>query len=836
MPEIQGAGPRSVPSAYTCARMGAAIVAALAILTASPAHAHHPRTPDSTRVVRAVRLEHPPLIDGRLDDAVWVRAPRFTDLTQRDPEEGAAPTERTEIQFAFDDEALYAAVTMYDSEPDSIVARMTRRDGWTEADRVELYIDPRHDHQTGYWFEVNAGGSLMDGRISNDGDGWGAWDETWNGVWDARVSRDEHGWSVEYRIPYSCLRFNPAEEYTWGVNLQRVVSRKKERLYWVMVPRAENGFISRFGHLEGIRDIEPTRALEIVPYTVGRFTLAPPGDSDDGDLWGNVGGNVRYGITSGTSLNAAINPDFGQVESDPSELNLSVFESHQDERRPFFLEGAQDFGTPIDLFYSRRIGRRPGHHSLPDDWEEVETPDFTNIIGAVKVTGKTDRKTTFGLLEAFTSEEEALAETTYVEAGTGEETTRRRYHLVEPRTNFLVGRVKQDLWKGNSHVGLIATALNRQSARDAYSGGVDWSLKWADSAYEFEGQVAGNHTDTDDGVEKGWGAQMRLERESGWLQTRLHTEAYSPGFEVNDLGFQWRNDYYNEWLNVEVRRNDPWWLFQRSEIGCEQWGMWNFDHVNLEHGVAAFTWNRLRSYWEFGGWAMHRFESSDDLDTRGGPLITTPAFSEGEMWFETDSRKAVSGWAFLNHGGNGEGSSWSNVGAGITLRAGSRAEIQLRPRLSWRFSDAQWVENVDDDGDDEDDHFVYAELKSRTLDLTTRANFLFTRDLSLELYLQPFISTGDYRNYKELARPDSYEFAPFREPEDNPDFRSRSLQSNLVLRWEYRPGSTLFAVWSQSRSKDYERYTYRPLGDVLGSFADAGTDIFLVKINYWLSR
>lgn len=817
-------------------RLRLVVLVTLTLGAVSAVRAHSPAGLDSTRVIRAVRAAAAPQIDGQLDDAVWQRAPRSGGFTQRDPDEGAPPTETTRVQAAYDDRALYVGVTLHDSDPAGIMCRMARRDSWAESDRVELYLDAHHDHQTGCWFEVNAAGSLTDGHISDDGEGWGAWDDTWDGVWDARVSISESGWTVEYAIPYACLRFNPADEYTWGINLQRVIARKKERDYWVMVPRTENGFVSRFGHLKGIQGIEPTKALEFVPYVVGRASLAPADDPDDGEILGNLGGDVRYGISSAVSLNATINPDFGQVESDPAELNLSVFETFQEERRPFFLEGAQTFDTPIDLFYSRRIGRRPGYLDLPGDWEEVEAPDYTNILGAAKVTGKTAGKTSFGLLEAVTAQEKALAESTYVEPGTGRERAARTRFLTEPRANFVVGRLKQDLWQGNSHVGGLFTAVNREGAESAYTGGVDWRLKWCENAYEFSGQVAANRTETGDGLEEGWGTQFGLSKDNGRLHARFRSEAYSSGFEINDLGYQWRNDYYNEWVSVELNHDDPWWVFQRSEVGCEQWTSWNMDHVNLEHAVAASTWNQLRNFWEAGGWFMHRFESKDDLDTRGGPLIRVPASTEAEVWLESDSRKSVSGWAWFSLGSDTAGSYWRRLSAGITVRPGSRVEIELNPGLHWRHEDAQWVENVDDEGDDTDDHFVYAQLDSRTLDLTTRAALLFTRDLSLELYLQPFVSAGDYTGYKELARAGSYDFTPFRPPDDNPDFRARSLQSNLVFRWEYRPGSTVFLVWSQSRSRDYQRFRFRPLGDALSSFTDSGTDIFLVKLNYWVSR
>ena len=791
---------------------------------------------DHSRIARAVRIQTPPVIDGTFDDSVWSKAPSFTGLTQKDPDEGEPATERTEIQVAYDDDALYVAIAAHDSSPDSIVARLVRRDGWTEADQVIVGIDPYHDHQTGYWFGVNAAGSVEDGRISNDGDGWDAWDDTWNGVWEVQVSVHETGWNAEYRIPYHCLRFNPAEHYTWGINVQRNITRRKERDYWVMVPRSENGFNSRFGHLEGIEGIEPTRALEFLPYTVGRATLAPEGDVDHRDLFGNLGADVRYGLTSGISLNAAINPDFGQVEGDPSRLNLSVFETFQEERRPFFLEGAQDFKTPIQLFYSRRIGRNPGYFELPDDWEEVDRPPFTNIIGAVKVTGKTAHKTTFGLLEAVSAQESARIGSTYTEVANGPEQTIQRDMLVEPRANFLIGRIKQDLFGGNSHIGAIATALNRQGAESAYTGGVDWTLKWRDNAYDFSGQLAGNYTETDEGTDRGVASQAVLGKRSGWLRGHLQWESFSPGFEVNDLGFQWRNDYYNAWLHMEGQRNEPWSVFQRNEVNLNYWGMWNHDNATLEHGIGFGAWNRLRNHWEFGAWLMHRFRAIDDLDTRGGWPIAVPSFWEWESFIESDSRRMVSGWVFFDGGNSSVGSTWGNVGSGMTIRPSPNVEVRLRPRVSWDHRKTQWVENTEDADADTVYRSVYGRLKSRTLDLTTRVTVLFNRDLSLELYLQPYFSSGDYRDFVELAQPSSYDFDPHvEELEEDPDFGDRSLQSNLVLRWEYRPGSTLFFVWSQSRDKSFERARFRPLADLGGSLTDDGTNTFLVKLNYWLS-
>jgi len=787
------------------------------------------------RTMTAARIEStPPRLDGILDDEIWAVAPIFTGFVQRDPDEDQPATEKTTVQVAYDNEALYVAIMAFDRQPDQIVSRLVRRDQWSEADYVQVALDTHHDHQTGYWFQVNAGGSIQDGLIANDGDGWWSWDDTWDGVWESAHAVHAAGWSVEYRIPYHVLRFSPAEEYTWGVNVTRYVSRKKEQVHWVMVPRKENGWISRFAHLEGIEDITPKRSLEFLPYSVGRSTIAPGSELNSRELFGNIGADLRYGITSGISLNATINPDFGQVEADPAELNLTVFETHQDERRPFFVEGGNSFQTPINLFYSRRIGRKPGYRDLPDGHETVDESDFTTILGAIKVTGKTASKTTFGFLEAVTTSEYARIDSVYAEELTGEEVHQYRDFLTEPWTHSLVGRLKQDLFKGNSHVGLLATALNRNDAEDAYSGGVDWHLKWQDNAYEFWGQLAGSRAGEADDRQSGFGNMAVLGKTSGWLRGHLWWEAFSKGFEVNDLGFQWRGNYYAPWMWVQLRDETPRSIFRQNFFNLNLWGMRNFDGVALENAFNINIHHQFKNYWWIHGEFTRMFRAKDDLDTRGGPLIVQPAKVEYDIEIESDDRQLVSGWLEFEWGSSAAGSYWREAASGTAVRPVSNIEIRLRPRYRWEFSNAQWVENLDDDGDGEDDRFVYGELRSKTLDLTTRVNVLFSRDLSLEFYIQPFLTVGDYDHFKELARPGSYEFTPHPGPEDNPDFRQRSVQSNMVLRWEFRPGSTLFLVWSQFRDDESERARFRPARSVARAFADKGTNVFLVKFNYWM--
>lgn len=787
---------------------------ACAVLGPRGLHAH--QAPD--RALSAVRLEGVrPLTDGVLDDPVWQQAPVFTGFVQREPEEGQPASEQTTVQLAYDDEILYVGIMAYDSAPEGIVSRLVRRDQWAEADWVQVSLDTHHDHQTGYAFSVYAGGSIYDSVIRDYG-----WDnDAWNGVWESAHLIGPEGWSVEFAIPFHNLRFSSGGD--WGINIARYISRKKEQVFWVMVPREESGWVSRFAHLEGLAAIQSRRTLELLPYSVGRSTFAA-----GRELFGNAGADLRYGLSSNMSLNATINPDFGQVEADPAELNLSVFETFQRERRPFFVADGAVFDTPIDLFYSRRIGRRPSFHALPDGHDALDESESTTILGAAKLTGKTAAKTTFGLLTALAASEYVRIETTSVRTGS----QKHRDFLVEPRPHFLVGRVKQDLFAGNSHVGLLGTAVQRDRAPDAYTGGVDWTLKWRDNGYTFWGQLAGSLAPVD--RRGGLGNMAVLSKNSGWLRGELWWEAYSRHFEINDLGFQWRNDFYTPWLWIQLRKEEDWAIFRRSFYNFNRWGTWNFDRTNLQNGFDFNTHHQLKNYWWIHFDYYHSWRAFDDLDTRGGPPIVRPANDGFEIELESDDRFMVSGWVEFEWENNSVGSTHREVSGRIRIRPTSRFEISLRPRYSWDFNHAQWVENLDGDADGEDDQFVYGELDSQTLDLTTRANILFSRDLSLEVYVQPFIGAGRYAHFKALARPRSYEFVEHSGPAKSPDFRNRSLHSNAVLRWEYKPGSTLFIVWSQFRDDESEVGALRPGHNLRRSFLDEGTNIFLVKLNYWL--
>ena len=779
------------------------------------------------RTATAIRIKgHPPQLDGVLDDEIWKVAPLHEGFRQRDPDQGKPATERTTFQIVYDDEAIYFGVMCYDSEPDKIVSRLVRRDSYVDSDKVTVSLDPHYNRQRSFWFTAYPSGSVTDGI--NPDRGWA--DSMWDGVWALKTKIHENGWAAEYKIPFHVLRFSPKAEYTWGLQVQREISRRKERAHWRLVKRGEPGWVSRFGDLTGIKDIHPSRHLELVPYAMGRTRL-----NDATELWGNVGTDVQYGISSGITLNAAVNPDFGQVEADPASLNLSAYEEYFEERRPFFVKGASIFGSnDYSFFYSRRIGRRPGHFELPDGATELSRPEATTILGAAKIVGRTQGNTSFGIMEAVTAPEYAQIS----EQVNGQKIERE--YLIEPLTNYFVGRINQDVLEGNSRVGVITTAVNRRNSNAAYVGALDWDLKFAKERYQITGTVAGSRAGKLDKRKSGYLAHLEFDKRGGWLTFETDFRAISPDLDINDLGFQWRSDMLAWNYDLMVRKEKPFSIFRRVVLGLYGWRQWNYDKVNIGNYSEIWTDGRLKNYWEYDLWVGRDWESFSDHDVRrGGTLIKNPPGWWIFTQLSTDSRKMIQLRLNPVFAWDDDRRSYDyDVRLRLRIRPASNIEFRFGPNYKYQVKDAQWVERVEQQVNGQaKTHYVYGELTSRTLDFSTRASISFTPTLSLQFYVQPFITIGEYTNFKELVEPKSYQFKPY-PLKENRDFHRRSLRGNTVLRWEFRPGSTLFLVWSQSREADLESVgetdlELRPFHRLRSSFTDAGSNIFLVKCRYW---
>jgi hypothetical protein len=835
--------------------------------------------PAPTASLRAHRTATPPMIDGRLDEAVWKTVDVGGNFRQIEPVEGAAPTERTEIRVLYDDTSLYVGVRLYDSEPDKIVRRLSRRDDDPDADKFTFYVDALHDRLTGAAFEVSAAGAQRDVIISNDTNRDGSWDA----VWDAVVSIDNEGWSAELRIPLSQLRFLKSDRQTWGFNVERFIYRKNERVWFEMVPKNESGLASRMANLTDIDGVEPRRALEIIPYSVARseFVESPiPGNpfNDGSRYFGAAGFDLKYALKPNVMLNATMNPDFGQVEIDPAVVNLGAFETFFGEKRPFFTEGAQifeNFGhlgannrlgfnrNEPNLIHTRRIGRQPQGFASGDF---VDTPSGTTILGAAKITGKTDSDWSFGVLDAVTGREHARTYT----AG------QRSRTEVEPFTNYFAGRLLKEFGEGRSGLGALVTNVNRDlrespleallPGRGSVAGVDGYHFLDSDREWVVNGRmVFSDVTGSTSAIERlqlapqryfqrtetpqvsfdptrtslrGWNGDININRNQGALNFNAALWAVSPGFESGDLGFHFDGDAWGEHTAVTWRQIRPDRLTRYRDILVAKFYVWDFNNVRLGDGVMSFTNLTFLNYWGIGGSAGFFRETQDNRLTRGGPPSRVPAARNANIYLNSDFRKNV---VLHIDGGlekTGAGGGSGDGGVSVEWKPSPKVNLSTGPTYTHSVNPAQYV-TTEDDASATATHgkrYVFARLQQKTLSLDTRVNVLFSPKMSLQVFMQPLVVTGAYSDFKSLARPKAFEFDPYSSAPFDPSFNFKSLRVNAIFRWEWRLGSTLYAAWTQQRqdlSNPGQFQFGRDLGRVFTGPAD---NVFMVKISRWFSK
>ena len=828
------------------------------------------RPPAETPVVDATPIPEASALklDGELTDAVWGQAPVVSGFLQREPQEGAPATLDTEFRVAYDDTHLYVAVRAHDPDPDQLVGILTRRDGQSPSDWIRVFIDSYFDRRTAFEFAVNPVGVKQDRYWFNDTSD----DDGWDAVWDVEVRRDTQGWQAEFRIPFSQLRFTPNEDGRFGIAVGRMVARTNEVSSWPLLARSANGFVSQFGELRGLSLARAAHRLELVPYAVASVTTQPTGDNPlvratDPDA--ALGLDLKYGIGAGLTLTATVNPDFGQVEADPAVVNLSAFETFFPERRPFFLEGSGIFRLDMDceddscsgLFYSRRIGRSPqGAADVPEDGYSA-APSQTTILGAAKLTGRVG-SFSVGALTAFTSEESAQ-----VAAGGG---TPLPDQPVEPFTGYNIVRAKRE-FANQSSIGFMATATNRRLtgtlpdtlAGSAYTGGIDADWRLA-KRYRLSGFWAGSQVNGEPSAiaalqesnrhlyQRPDASHLEFDAARTSLSGQAGDIAFSkiggervrfrssygfktPGLEINDLGFMRRADEQQQTNWVQFRNDRPSTHLRTWRLNLNQWTGWNFDGDRIYSGGNVNTHFQFHNNWSTGLAWNFKALTFDDRATRGGPGALDNPRMGGWHYVESDNRRLVSYDQFAFYMADRHGSSIVEVSPGVSMRPTSSMSVSAGLRYSRNLDDSQWVENVISDAGD---RYVFGHLDQRTLGLRFRLNYTMSATLSLQLYAEPFVSTGDYTDFRELVdgRADAYEarYRPF-PYEGNPDFRYASFRTTNVLRWEYRPGSTVFVVWQQGREDVVEDGRFKGwsgLGDVFN--APAG-NVFLVKAAYWLN-
>ena len=887
------------------------------VLAAAPSLAGAADTPavgDSLPPVRVMRLPSSVTIDGALDDAAWRDAPAITRLTQSSPFEGQAPSESTAVWLAYDDEALYIAARCWDSQPDSIVASLVRRDLWVPSDRIVVYLDPFRDLRSGYFFSVSAAGVLWDGTLFND---MGS-DDSWDGVWQGRARRDGgtqaepgSGYTCEMRIPFSQLRFRPGKDQVWGFNFRRRIERRTELDELAWTPKRGTGFVSRFPRLAGIEDGRRSRSVEVLPYTTGKaeYLAHAAGDpfNDGSRSTPGLGGDLRMSVGNNLTLNATANPDFGQVEVDPAVVNLSDVESYFQEKRPFFTENSRIFGFGNEganrywgfnwpeprFFYSRRIGRTP-QGGVPYEADYGEVPLATHILGAAKLTGKLTPGLNFGTLQAVTGREDAR----YSLGGSESRTA------VEPLTYYGVARGLQERRGGYNGVGLMTTLvqrrfdgsglkdlLNEQSLMTGLDGWhfLDRKKMWVLSGWAAMSRLAGTESrmialqrdprhylqrpdarnlgvDSSTTSLTGFGARVWLNKQEGNLISNSAIGVMDPRFDVNDMGFQNRADVITAHSGLQYHFTKPSRWSREAWVAGVVFESRDFDR-NL---TAAGYWqgNTVTFANDYGlntEW-MYVPRTVNNRRTRGGPLMEEPPGTYATVTFNTAVRNRLvyslyAGRTYTPAAGRTD---YYDVFPAVEWKPVSNFSIQVGPNLQRAVENAQYVP-LDEasaaapgrvPADFGGRRYVFARMDQTTVSADIRLNVAFSTNLTLQTYIQPYISAARYSDFKELARAGSYEFTHYGDgavtsPDNvitvtpagggdpfafrNPDFNFKSLRGNAVLRWEYRPGSVLYLVWTQQRT-DSEALGELRFGRSARRLVDAQADnIFLVKATYYLN-
>ncbi len=844
---------------------------------------------DSTRRVVARRLDGPaPRLDGRLDEAAWAAAEPAGGFVLREPTEGVPAPERTEVRFLYTHAALYVGARMYSADPAAVRRLVARRDREIPSEQLIVSLDTRADRRTAYTFAVTPGGVRSD--YFHPGDFEDARDYSFDPVWEAATAVDSLGWAAEIRIPFTQLRFNPGREQVWGVNLVRHVPARNEEAFWVLVRRNETGWSSRMGRLEGIADIPPARRLELAPYVAANGTRAGTVDAADPfaeryDLGGRVGGDLKMGLGPNLTLDATFNPDFGQVEADPAEVNLTAFETFFSERRPFFIEGSDLFGGR-GTFYSRRIGATPPGAGGGD---YAESADNTTILGATKVTGRLPSGLAIGALSAVTARE--TVRTYDATAGTyGRD-------AVAPFTAYGIVTARQELGRDRSTLAATVTAVERDVdpgsalaaavARRAYTGLVDGRLRWAGgrydaSAYLGYSYVAGDsfailgqqlasrryyqrpdadHVELDPGRTSLTGITAGINHSKlagNWLWDIDYTHE-SPGLELNDIGALGSADDRGLSGDIRYRQTKPGRVLHNSSLGVFGEGGWNFGGVRTFTIFGLFGSATFKNFWTADYEVDYFLRALSDDFTRGGPLMRRP--HSWQAFAGLSSRQgARTQWRVTANGGRDElGGRFVSASARLAARPGTQWEISLTPRYTDRVTARQYVATRGGGSAATfGGRYIFARIERSEVVAQLRLSYAIQPDLTLESYLEPFASSGRYRGFGELAAARSFDLRTYGTAAGTtitrngdttytvtdgasqfgfpvPDFDVRSLRSNVVLRWEWQPGSTLFLVWQQNRFRRGIPRSDVGADGLWDAFQAPGDHFLALKVSYWIA-
>ncbi len=833
-----------------------------------------------------ISLTERPVIDGKLNDVCWKTGNWSGNFIQWIPNEGAQPSQPTQLKILYDDKNIYVAIRAFDSLPKKIIRRAGRRDEFG-GDMVGVSFDSYHDHRTGFEFDVTAAGQKIDLLITNPMN----FDLNWNAVWDVKTAREDSGWAAEFRIPLSQLRYSNDSVQVWGLHSWRWIERLQQESDWELQSSTGPGILYLFGELQGIHGLPKSRRFEIMPYILGKVNTFKKEQNNPfankGRRWfGNAGLDAKIGVTSNLTIDLTVNPDFGQVESDPSVMNLSAFEVFYEEKRPFFLEGKNIFSFDFDnssLFYSRRIGHAPSFYPTLNNNEFVNYPANTTILGAAKMSGKTAKGFSIGALQSLTANEYAKIDSFG---------NRKRIN-VEPLINYALVRVQQDYKQGNTMLGGIFTSTNRFlnashlkfMNHNAFTGGIDLLHQWHDKKYYVDAKIVGStitgsheaminlqqssaryyqrpdidyiHIDSTATQLSGFAGNIKIGKGSKGLW-RYSTELTwrSPGFDLNDMGYMQMADIIKQKNSVYCFVNKPVSIFRTYNISLSETNNWDFGLRYLSSSVNLGIYLEFLNKCAFNSSTGFTPQSLDTRILRGGSAMLIPSFLYQSVYLRTDPSKKL--FFDLNSELAASGNNsirYYSIQPGIRYIPINTIKLSASLNYSANRNDLQYIATS---ANGSEPRYILGRINQHTMGITFRIDYNITPELSIQYYGSPFATVGKYSEFKRITESrannyhnrfealkttlngNAYEVSENNNASvdynfQNPDFDFSQFRSNLVLRWEYRRGSQFNFVWSQDRTA-FAQPGSQVLADGLSSLKDIfPNNIFLIKFNYWFS-
>lgn len=733
------------------------------------------------KIGSAIRASGTISIDGQLDERMWSEAPVLSDFVVLEPEQGATPLERTDVRVLYDDKALYVGAIMHDSQADKIATELgVRDDDGANTDKFSVFIDGMNSRQNAFNFGVMASGVQYDKFESNDGG-----DSSWDGVWSSAVKLNTDGWIVELRIPYSAVRFSNDKEQTWVVNFARELRRKREVSVWSPIDQTESGFVSQFGEIHGISDIQAPLRLSLLPYLTTYSTYASSDNTLDNKLSGGL--DLKLGLSKAHTLDMALVPDFGQVQPDNLVLNLGPFEQYYEERRPFFTEGVDLFGR-ASLFYSRRVGGEPIDTDIELDSAEyiARLPERPQLVNALKVSGRDANGNGIGVFNAITKPTFATIAT---------ENGQERKELIDPLTNYNV-LVYDKLFKNNSYFSFINTNVIRgQGYYDANVTGTEFSIANKANTYSLRGvgalsqiyqkDEAGNLQPT-----LGYKYGLNLGKISGNFTWRAGQAVCNNQYNQNDLGYQTRNNYINHFASISYTQYTP--IRRLNQYGIN----FNLNTNQYYNGKFESASTNLNGWFTHKKFFSHGFNinlsplpENNYYESRNGQRLIIPASGSSFYWISTNYQKKfafdanVSSWSSFGWKGTGGAS----IGVSPRYRFNDHFNISLGTSFDRTFNDIGFSTFLNGEP-------LFSKRNIRTISNNLSANYLFNSKMALSLTGRHYWALVEPTEFYTLRSNATLQFYSNTLPYDlNLNFNSFNL--DLVFSWRFAPGSDLFLLY-----------------------------------------